>query len=95
MATLQQGDNEPTFFVGLDEAVGYCNRIQAKFDDARAKGAQLSIDTRAFRLPSHVEWQYAARGIASADQQAALLHFGRWVRLAELMRCAQLLYQVL
>lgn len=86
---LQKGQLEPAFFVGLDGAVDFCNRLQAEFDDVRNKTPQPSLDTRLFRLPSHVEWQYAARAVASADNQASLPHFGRWVKFAELSTANQ------
>ncbi|GDY08239.1 hypothetical protein LBMAG52_17250 [Planctomycetia bacterium] len=87
--TLQKGQLEPAFFVGLDGAVDFCNRLQAESDDVRSKTPQPSLDTRLFRLPSHVEWQYAARAVASADTQASLPHFGRWVRFSELSAANQ------
>ena len=82
--TVQKGQMEPAFCVALDGAVDFCNRLQTTSDDNRRQMAQPSLDTRLFRLPSHVEWQYAARAVASADNQASQPHFGRWIRFAEL-----------
>lgn len=87
--TLQKGKSEPALFVPLDSAVDFCNSLQSKFDDSRRQMAQPSLDSRLFRLPSHIEWQYAARAVSSAENEQANLHFARWVRLSELSAANQ------
>ena len=88
-ALIQQGEREPAFFVGPTGAVQFCLRAQASEDEARAKQAAPSIETRRIRLPSHVEWQYGARGIADADQQSRLPHFQREIGFVELSKGTQ------
>jgi formylglycine-generating enzyme required for sulfatase activity len=85
----QSGHDEPTFLAGLEEAVDFCQALQSAFDRERATTAQTAIETRTFRLPSHVEWQYAARAVQSAVDQGQRPHFGRWVRFDELPPATQ------
>lgn len=87
--TLQKGKSEPALFVPLDSAVDFCNNLQAKFDDSRRQMAQPSLDSRLFRLPSHIEWQYAARAMSSAENEQVNHHFARWIRLSELSAANQ------
>lgn len=86
---LQSGQNEPAIFVGLDDAIDFCNYLQEKVDEARKQDAQPSIESRVFRLPSHVEWQYAARAISNAEDQSTRPHFMRWIKFAELSPTSQ------
>ncbi len=81
---IQQGESEPAFYVGLEGAVQFCLRVQAGIDEERMKQAAPSIEARQIRLPSHVEWQYAARAIADAGQQSRLPHFNREIPFAQL-----------
>ena len=83
-ALIQKGEHEPVFFVGLAGAVQFCLRVQSSADEARAKQAVPSLESRRIRLPSHVEWQYGARAIADANQESRLPHFNREFRFAEL-----------
>ena len=83
---LRAGQSEPAFFVPLEGAVDFCRRLQEQFDKTRPKN---SLETRTFRLPSHLEWQYAARAIASAEKQNERPHFARWVRMEDLSQGSQ------
>lgn len=83
-ALVQQGEREPAFFVGLAGAVQFCLRVQESADEARTTQATPSIEARHIRLPSHVEWQYGARGIADAGQQSRFAHFNRELPFSQL-----------
>ena len=83
-ALVQQGEQEPALFVRLDGAVQFCLRLQSADDESRLKQIAPSIEMRRIRLPSHIEWQYGARAIADAGQQARLPHFNREFKFAEL-----------
>ena len=82
--TIQQGQGEPAFLVDLNGAVGFCVRLQNDHDQERRNGQLSSIESRLFRLPSHVEWQYAARAVSSTDSQGKTPHFFDWIKYQEL-----------
>lgn len=85
----KEGQQEPAFLIGLDDAVDFCDRLQVAFSESRALQPDVSIESRGFRLPSHVEWQYAARAIPSVKNQGQRPHFGRWVTTDELSLASQ------
>lgn len=81
---IEAGTDEPALFVGLEDAVNFCKLIQVSYDQSRLAADQVTVESRQFRLPSHTEWQYAARAISSADERPAIRHFNRWPSLSEL-----------
>lgn len=89
LKAAQEGQQEPAFLIGLDDAVDFCNRLQIAFNEDRALQPDVSIESRGFRLPSHVEWQYAARAIPSAKNEGQRPHFGRWVTTDQLSPASQ------
>ncbi len=68
----------PLFFADLSDAVNFCKKLQERFDEERRKSPTPSVETRRFRLPSHYQWQYAARA------GTTLPHFNTTVAFAEL-----------
>jgi formylglycine-generating enzyme required for sulfatase activity len=86
---LESGAEEPALLVGLDDAIRFCQTFQQAFEQARLSTSQVTVETRQFRLPGYIEWQYAARGSASAEQAAEIRHFNRWPKLSELSQANQ------
>jgi formylglycine-generating enzyme required for sulfatase activity len=86
---LESGAEEPALFVGLDDAVRFCHTVQQAFDQARLAGSQMSVESRQFRLPGYVEWQYAARAVTAAEANPERVHFNRWPNLSELTQANQ------
>jgi len=58
-------------------------KIQGMYDADRLKNAP-SIESRKFRIPTQIEWQYAARAVSSEDQIQQLPHFGLWTPFNQL-----------
>lgn len=84
LQSLQEGDQEPVFLMGLADCYRFCQELERLSEEARKQRSADSIEAIAFRLPTAVEWQYAGRGIAEASRQNELPHFNRWVRPNEL-----------
>lgn len=84
LTTLQTGHAEPVFLVGLESAVLFCDRLQQQIDTSRRNASQATIEEIRIRLPTHSEWQYAARGVQTPAAVAESPHFNRWVRLQDL-----------
>ncbi len=79
LSLLQTGQNEPVYLVGLESAVQFCARLQENFSKSQSQAGQATIEGLRFRLPTHVEWQYAARGAQTLEEAATRPHFNRWV----------------
>lgn len=84
LSVLQSGQDEPVYLVGLESAVLFSTNVQTKSNTAQAETGKQSIQTFRFRLPTHTEWQYAARGIPTLAEQGAHPHFNRWVKKSQL-----------
>ena len=82
LAALQSGQQEPMIFADLGLCVSFCQALEKLYESAQQN--TQSIETRQFRLPSHLEWQYAARAIADSARQSELPHFNRWPKFDEL-----------
>lgn len=76
---------EPALLVSLEGAVDFCNKLQEIYD-AEQKTKPPTLESRQFRIPSYMEWQYAARAVNSAEQQSKSPHFGRWISVSQLSK---------
>lgn len=88
-AMIKNGQQEPALLVRLEDAIDFCLKIQQQYDQEQSRLEQRSIESFLFRLPSHLEWQYAARAITTADQQLQKPHFSNWVQTADLSKANQ------
>lgn len=88
-AMASQMGNEPAFYVTLRDAIDFCRTLTDRADQERNAKELPSVEQRLFRLPSHVEWQYAARAIADADKRGERPHFIRWIKLSQLSAANQ------
>ena len=70
----------PAFALSFDDALEYCAALTKK---AEAEGLEdkFSIESRRFRIPSHLEWQYACRAISDPKKAAEYPHFNLWIDL--------------
>jgi formylglycine-generating enzyme required for sulfatase activity len=83
LESIQKNGQEPAILVSLENAVDFCMKIQGMYDADRLKNAP-TIESRKFRIPTHIEWQYAARAVSSADQIQQVPHFGIWTPFNQL-----------
>ncbi|RLS84472.1 MAG: hypothetical protein DWI07_02410 [Planctomycetota bacterium] len=83
LEAIQKNGQEPAILVSLENAVDFCMKLQGMYDADRLKNAP-TIESRKFRIPTHIEWQYAARAVSSADQIQQLPHFGLWTPFNQL-----------
>lgn len=83
LEAIKKNGQEPAILVSLEIAVDFCMKIQGMYDADRLKNAP-SIESRKFRIPTQIEWQYAARAVSSADQIKQLPHFGLWTPFNQL-----------
>jgi formylglycine-generating enzyme required for sulfatase activity len=86
---IQDGQREPAFLVSLEDAVDFCLRLQQSYDEERSRNEQRTIESLLFRLPSHLEWQYAARAVPTAEEQLQRPHFYNWVQPKDLSKANQ------
>lgn len=84
LSLLQNGKDEPVFLVGLESAVLFCAQLQDMVKQSRDQVQGASLEEVQFRLPSHVEWQYAARGTQTLDEEYERPHFSRWSEYKDL-----------
>lgn len=84
LSTLQSGQDEPVYLVGLESVVSFCTRVQEQSNSSENQRAKSSIQELRFRLPTHIEWQYAARGASTIAEQGKRPHFYRWITRKEL-----------
>ncbi|MEZ6044050.1 MAG: SUMF1/EgtB/PvdO family nonheme iron enzyme [Planctomycetaceae bacterium] len=68
--------------VTLEEAAEFCRTLQRV--QAEQSGNTATIEARKYRLPTHDEWQYACRGVATADEVAEVPHFNSWPELSQM-----------
>lgn len=83
------GQREPAFLVSLEDAVDFCLQLQQSYDEERSRDEQRTIESLLFRLPSHLEWQYAARAVPTAEEQMQKPHFYNWVQPKDLSKANQ------
>lgn len=83
------GQREPAFLVSLEDAVDFCLQLQQSYDEERSRDEQRTIESLLFRLPSHLEWQYAARAVSTAEEQIQKPHFYNWVQPKDLSKANQ------
>ncbi|WP_437193370.1 formylglycine-generating enzyme family protein [Planctomicrobium sp. SH527] len=86
---IESGENQPACLVSLDVAVDFCLKLQDQYDADRLASAENTIESRLFRLPSHLEWQYAARAVEKADNILSRPHFTRWIDVSDLTPASQ------
>lgn len=70
----------PGFSLSLDDVMSFCALLTKQAQQSQA-GSPTSIETRRFRIPSHLEWQYACRAMSDPHQITKFPHFNRWVDL--------------
>lgn len=81
---LDTGTDLPIFFVSLEDTVRYCEHLQEESRDLERRSGKSSIEEKQFRLPTHLEWQYAARAVENIEGQKTKPHFCRWLSREEL-----------
>ncbi|QDU17450.1 Formylglycine-generating sulfatase enzyme [Gimesia maris] len=86
---IKDGQQEPAFLVSLEDAVDFCLQLQQSYDEERSRDEQRTIESLLFRLPSHLEWQYAARAVPTAEEQVQKPHFFNWVQPKDLSNTNQ------
>ncbi|WP_417389882.1 SUMF1/EgtB/PvdO family nonheme iron enzyme [Gimesia sp.] len=86
---FKDGQQEPAFLVSLEDAVDFCLQLQQTYDEERSRDEQRTIESLLFRLPSHLEWQYAARAVPTAEEQMQKPHFYNWVQPKDLSKANQ------
>lgn len=86
---IENGEDQPACLVPLEVAVDFCLKLQELFDKDRLTVSPQTIESRLFRLPSHIEWQYAARGVHRAEDIPTRPHFARWVEFSDLTPASQ------
>ena len=59
VALLDSPGNYPAFMIGSNDAIRFCQQLQAASVDKQIGSSR--IEERRIRLPSHYEWQYACR----------------------------------
>ena len=84
VVAAQRSGDEPAFYLSPRHAIEFCRRLQARADADRLKADPPSVERQLLRLPSHVEWQYAARALQDCEQQPSRPHFARWIKLTDL-----------
>ena len=67
----------PAFAISLGEAVIACRQLTELVNRQQAD-ASATIETFQFRLPSHLEWQYACRALSDPAAIRSLPHFNSW-----------------
>lgn len=70
-------DKSPIFMVGPLDAIAFCKML----NELQTSGADIGkaeIERLNFRLPSHIEWQFACRAISDADGANKYPHFHSW-----------------
>lgn len=71
----EQAGDCPAFDVTLEEGIEFC-RILNRLDPLATQSGE--IERRRFRIPSHLEWQYACRADATAKSRHIRPHFALW-----------------
>jgi len=68
----------PAIMVGVVELVEVCRELN---DKAIPKGNQLDLrfEKMKFRIPSRLEWQFAARGVTTVKERNRVEYFPRWI----------------
>jgi formylglycine-generating enzyme required for sulfatase activity len=60
----------------IEDITECCEKITA--EDTLAQDTTTNIEKRKYRLPTHLEWQYACRAAQNSDEAKKLPHFGIW-----------------
>jgi formylglycine-generating enzyme required for sulfatase activity len=78
VALLDAGnDKSPIFMVDPFDAIFFCKMLNESQLGGAGEG-RSEIERWDFRLPSHVEWQYACRAVSDADGITKYPHFHSW-----------------
>lgn len=72
----------PVRGVTLSEIAKFCETLEVL--DRQNQSGGPSLEDRRFRIPSHVEWQYASRAIQDVNEIGRLPHFNAWPGLQSL-----------
>ncbi|GHT18140.1 hypothetical protein FACS1894189_5520 [Planctomycetales bacterium] len=60
----------------IEDITECCEKITSA--DPLAQSSTTNIETQGYRLPTHLEWQYACRAVQSSDAAKKQPHFGIW-----------------
>ena len=73
----------PALLIGVSEIVEICRHLN---DKVRVKSVKLDLrlETLRFRIPSRLEWQFAARGVTALEDRDEVEHFSQWVDYAKI-----------
>jgi formylglycine-generating enzyme required for sulfatase activity len=75
-----QSSDMPAFALSFDDVLTFCSALTSQAQQ-QAENGSTSIESRRFRVPSHIEWQYACRAVSEPEKAAELPHFNRWIDL--------------
>ncbi len=66
----------PMHGVTIDETLDFCKLLQAADPECQLAMSQIAVIN--YRLPTHMEWQYACRAVTTEAAAKKLPHFPHW-----------------